>query len=154
MNQEPVAHGAGNIVTAARGDVRLFDRGIDYAALAARHGSPLLVLDCNVLRQQYRALAAALPGVRLHYAIKALPEVAAIATLAEEGAHFDIASQGEIELLRQAGVGPRQTIHTHPIKRPRDIVAALRAGVTTFVADNANEFSSIVSQRCVPRLKY
>ena len=147
MNQEPVAHGAGNIVTAARGDVRLFDRGIDYAALAARHGSPLLVLDCNVLRQQYRALAAALPGVRLHYAIKALPEVAAIATLAEEGAHFDIASQGEIELLRQAGVGPRQTIHTHPIKRPRDIVAALRAGVTTFVADNAAEIDKLARFR-------
>ena len=134
-------------VIAARGDVRLFDRGVDYAALAAQHGSPLLVLDCNVLRQQFRALSAALPNVTLHYAIKALPEVPAIATLAEEGAHFDIASQGEIELLRGAGVGPRQTIHTHPIKRPRDIVAALRAGVTTFVADNANELEKLARFR-------
>ena len=33
--------------------------------LAARHGTPLLVVDCAVVRRQYRALAAALPGVEL-----------------------------------------------------------------------------------------
>ena len=147
MSEERSTSAADRLIVAARGDVRLFDRGLDYAALAAQHGSPLLVLDCNVLRLQYRALAAALPNVTLHYAIKALPEVSAIATLAEEGAHFDIASQGEVELLRAAGVGPRQTIHTHPIKRHRDIVAALRAGVTTFVADNASEIDKLARYR-------
>ena len=82
--------------------VHAFDRGLDWHALAAAHGAPLLVLDCDVLRQQYRALSAALPGVAIHYAIKALPELAAISTLADEGACFEIASQGEIELLRSA----------------------------------------------------
>ena len=119
----------------------------DWKALAAGHGVPLLVLDCDVLRQQYRALAAALPGVQIHYAIKALPEPAAISTLADEGARFEIASQGEIELLRTAGVSPLKTIHTHPIKRPRDIVAALRYGCTTFVVDNALEIDKLTRFR-------
>jgi ornithine decarboxylase len=127
--------------------LHVFDRGLDWAALARKHGAPLLVLDCDVLRQQYRALAAALPGVAIHYAIKALPELAAIATLADEGARFDIASQGEIELLRSAGVSPLRTIHTHPIKRPRDIVAALRYGCTTFVVDNAHEIDKLARYR-------
>ncbi len=127
--------------------VHVFDRGLDWNALAAAHGAPLLVLDCDVLRQQYRALAAALPGVQIHYAIKALPELAAISTLADEGARFEIASQGEIELLRNAGVSPLKTIHTHPIKRPRDIVAALRYGCTTFVVDNALEIDKLARFR-------
>ena len=42
-------------------------------AIAAEHGSPLLLVDCEVIRRQYRALAAALPGVDLHYALKPLP---------------------------------------------------------------------------------
>ena len=35
-------------------------------ALATQFGSPLFVIDCERLRRQYRALAAALPGVDLH----------------------------------------------------------------------------------------
>ncbi len=40
--------------------------------LVQEHGSPLLILDCDRLRRQYRALIDALPGVAMYYAIKAL----------------------------------------------------------------------------------
>ena len=33
----------------------------DFRSLAARFGSPLLVIDCEAVRRQYRRLAAALP---------------------------------------------------------------------------------------------
>lgn len=122
-------------------------REMEGARWVEQHGWPLLVLDCGVLRARYRSLADALPGVRLHYAIKALPEVAAIESLAQQGAHFEIASEGAIHLLRAAGVGPRRTIHTHPIKRPRDVVAALRFGITTFVVDNAHEIDEMIGFR-------
>jgi len=36
----------------------------------AEFGSPLLIVDCARVRGQYRALARALPGVDLHYALK------------------------------------------------------------------------------------
>ena len=54
--------------------------------LVAQHGSPLLVLDCDVLRRRYRELCAALPGVGLYYAIKSLPHRDAVAALLAEGA--------------------------------------------------------------------
>lgn len=109
------------------------------AGLVGRFGSPLLILDCNVLRQQYRALARALPGVDLHYALKPWPERAVVETLAAEGSWFDLATSGEVKLVRQAGIDPARCIHTHPIKRDTDIRAALEFGVTTFVADNPDE---------------
>ena len=111
------------------------------AALVRRFGSPLLVVDCDVVRRQYRRLAAALPGVDLHYALKPLPERAVVETLAAEGAWFDLATTGEVELVQQAGIPASRCIHTHPIKRDADIRAALDFGVTTFVADNPDEVS-------------
>ena len=115
--------------------------------LAARFGSPLLVVDCEQVRRQYRALRAALPGVDLHYALKPLPHASVVATLRDEGAFFDLATTGEVELVKAQGVGPERCIHTHPIKRDSDIRDALRFGVTTFVVDNPDEIRKFVRYR-------
>lgn len=109
------------------------------AGLAARHGTPLLVIDCETIRRQYRSLSAALPGVGLFYALKPLPDAAVVATLRALGAGFDVATTGEIELIRSQRVAAGRCIHTHPIKRDADIRAALRFGIRTFVADNPDE---------------
>ena len=58
-------------------------RGPDFRALIAQHGSPLLLLDCAVVRRQYQSLQAALPGVGLFYALKPLPHPAVVAELRE-----------------------------------------------------------------------
>ena len=46
--------------------------------LVKRYGSPLFVIDAARIRVQYRRLAAALPHVDLHYALKPLPHAAVI----------------------------------------------------------------------------
>jgi ornithine decarboxylase len=117
------------------------------AGLASRHGTPLLVIDCDAIRRQYASLAAALPGVDFYYALKPLPHADAVATLAELGSGFDVATTGEISLVRAQGVAAERCIHTHPIKRDADIRAALRFGIRTFVADNADEIAKFVPHR-------
>jgi len=119
----------------------------EIRALAARFGSPLLVVDCEQVRRQYHALKAALPGVDLHYALKPLPHAAVVATLRDEGAFFDLATTGEVELVKAQGIPADRCIHTHPIKRDSDIRDALRYGVTTFVADNPDEIKKFVRYR-------
>lgn len=115
-----------------------------FREILQAHGSPLLILDCNTAREQCRALRRALPQVDLYYAVKALPNLDLMAVLHDEGTGFDIASTGEIDALRQIGITSRRTIHTHPIKRDRDIRDALRYGCTTFVVDNAEELLKFV----------
>ena len=119
----------------------------DLEALVARHGSPLLLVDCDVVRERYRRLARALPGVDLHYALKPLPDAAVVAALKDIGGYFDLASGGEVDLVRSVGVDPDRCIHTHPIKRDADIREALRFGVRTFVADNPDELGKFVRHR-------
>ena len=111
----------------------------EVARLAATFGSPLLIIDCERARAQYRRLAAALPGVNLHYALKPLPAPVVVAALGAVGAFFDLATSGEIDVVRSQAIAPGRCIHTHPIKRERDIRDALEYGVTTFVADNPDE---------------
>ena len=115
--------------------------------MVVRYGSPLLVIDAERVRRQYHRLRAALPGVDLHYALKPLPHSSLITTLMAEGAFFDLATNGEVELVRRLGVPPERCIHTHPIKRDSDIRTALSFGVTRFVADNPDELRKFVPFR-------
>lgn len=112
-----------------------------FRQLVEAHGSPLMVLDCDALRAKYHELSAALPNVGLYYAIKSLPHPDALATLAAEGAGFDVATTGELNLLRGIGADPAATIHTHPIKRDQDIRDALEFGCNVFVVDNIDELA-------------
>jgi ornithine decarboxylase len=115
--------------------------------LVARYGSPLLIIDAERVRRQFRLLAAALPGVDLHYALKPLPQAAVIRTLHQEGAYFDLATNGEVDLVRRLSIEAARCIHTHPIKREGDIRCALAYGVTTFVVDNPDELRKFVKFR-------
>jgi ornithine decarboxylase len=107
--------------------------------LGAEFGSPLLIIDCQRVREQYRRLHKALPGVDLHYALKPLPHPAVVETITELGGWLDLATTGEAQLVTQLGIDPGRCIHTHPIKRDIDIRNALHLGVKIFVADNPDE---------------
>ena len=129
-----------------------FVSGIDYRGLVAQYGSPLLVLDQAAVRHQYRSLVAALPGVTLHYALKPLPHMGVIDVLKSEGASFDLATNGEVDLMREAQINPNECIHTHPIKRDSDIRYALDYGCNTFVFDNPVELQKFVDYKDQARL--
>jgi ornithine decarboxylase len=115
--------------------------------LVKRYGSPLFIIDAERVRVQYRRLAAALPMVELYYALKPLPQEAVIRTLHEEGACFDLATNGEVDLVQRLGIAAERCIHTHPIKRESDIRTALDFGVNRFVVDNPDELRKFIKFR-------
>jgi ornithine decarboxylase len=118
-----------------------------FSTLAATHGTPILLLSEHRLRDSFRRLSAALPHVDLYYAVKsnAAPEI--ISILKTEGAYFDVVSNGEIDLVREAGVIPDRCLHTHPIHRDEDIRYALEFGITLFVIDNEAEIPKFLPYR-------
>lgn len=125
-------------------------------AAIALHGTPVLLLQTERVRAQYRRLRAALPFVDFHFAVKALAHEGVLETLAEEGCGFDVATGEELALLDRVPRG--RIIHTHPIKKPAEIAEAIDAGVRTFVIDNEIELAKFIGApsdvRLLVRLAY
>ena len=80
----------------------IFSR-LETMARVASFDRPTLILDIEKVAENYRALAAGLGRAHIHYAVKANPHTAVIARLVDEGAHFDAASKGEIQLCLSEG---------------------------------------------------
>lgn len=101
------------------------------ALVAEADDTPLFVYSRARLDARVAELRAALPErVGLNYAVKANPFPPVIAHMAGLVDGFDIASQGELELVRAAGIDGARVSFAGPGKRDRELEAAIRAGVT------------------------
>src|SRR3974390_1014042 len=63
--------------------------------LARKHGTPLVVVDHKVLRENYAEFRRCLPRVQVYYAVKANSDPAIVQTVYDAGASFDVASVAE-----------------------------------------------------------
>ena len=120
-----------------------FDRA-SLEELVAKHETPFMVLDLSEVEYQYKSLQAALPGVKLFYALKALSHPELIKRLKSLGSHFDLATSGEVDLVESLGIKGNQCIHTHPIKKDKEIKRALEFGCNRFVVDNLEELKKFI----------
>ncbi|KQX07861.1 MULTISPECIES: type III PLP-dependent enzyme [unclassified Leifsonia] len=126
-----------------RVELARYSAAIGLPGIVRRHGSPLLVLDVARVREQLDLLRRELPGAQVHFATKALPHPAVVRTIELAGASFEVASRGEIALLRNTGVDVGRTLHTHPIRSRADVADSYGSGIRRFVVDNPGELSKL-----------
>jgi ornithine decarboxylase len=108
-----------------------------------REDGPCLVLDLEVVRDNYLTFAKAWPDTRVFYAVKANPDPQILDLLARLGSSFDTASVTEIELALTAGASPDRISFGNTIKRERDIARAYALGVRLFAVDCEAEVEKI-----------
>jgi len=108
-----------------------------------RDDGPCLVVDLDVVRENYHSFAGALPDSRVFYAVKANPAPELLALLAALGSCFDTASVAEIEMVLTAGATPDRISFGNTIKKERDIARAFALGVRLFAVDCQAEVEKI-----------
>jgi ornithine decarboxylase len=81
-----------------------------------REDGPCLVVDLDVVRDNYLAFAKSLPDTRVFYAVKANPSPEVLTLLASLGSSFDTASVPEIEMVLAAGAGADRISYGNTIK--------------------------------------
>jgi len=112
---------------------------------------PCLVVDLDVVRDNYNAFARALPDTRVFYAVKANPAPEVLSLLASLGSCFDAASINEIEMVLAAGAPAERISFGNTIKKERDITRAHALGVRVFAVDCLPEVEKVA--RAAPGTK-
>ena len=121
-------------------------------ALAAQHGTPVVVIDHDILRRNYAEFKRHLPQVQAYYAVKANPAPEIVRTLYRAGASFDVASLPEFMLVYEnvRHLPPRaqqdfiwdKIIYANPTK-PKETLRALDQYKPLVTYDNVNELKKI-----------
>ncbi|HZL40105.1 MAG TPA: type III PLP-dependent enzyme [Pseudolabrys sp.] len=112
---------------------------------------PCLVVDLDVVKDNYNAFAKALPDTRVFYAVKANPAPEVLGLLAKLGSCFDTASIAEIELVLAAGATPDRISYGNTIKKERDVARAFALGVRLYAVDCKAEVDKVA--RAAPSSK-
>jgi ornithine decarboxylase len=125
-----------------------------------RDSSPIILIDHQVIRDNFERFRKALPRIDPYYAVKANPEPEIIRTLYKLGAGFDIASSAEYKLVDNNAMGTLQevdrfmeerVIYANPVKPPKSLIRLEKANIQmTF--DNFRELDKIRKYCLNPRL--
>jgi ornithine decarboxylase len=121
-------------------------------ALAEEHGTPVLIIDHDELRRNFRAFRRHLPRVQPYFAVKAGADPAVVRTLFDEGSSFDVASMPEFDLVHEniKGMPARERqqwiwdkiIYANPIK-PVETLKKLDQYKPLVTFDNYDEIEKI-----------
>ena len=129
----------------------------ELLGVAKQHGTPVVVVDHNVIRRNYATFRKYLPKVQAYYAVKANPAPEIVRTLYQAGASFDVASLPEFMLVYKNvdHLPPKERqdyiwdkiIYANPIK-PKETLEALDQYKPLITYDNREELRKI--QRYAP----
>jgi len=124
----------------------------ELQSLAREHGTPLVVIDHDILRQNYASFKKHLPKVQAYFAVKANAEPAIVRTFYRAGASFDVASLPEFMLVyeniqhlpakEQQDFIWDKIIYANPTK-PKETLQALDRYKPLVTYDNPGELKKI-----------
>lgn len=115
--------------------------GVSLRAIAEAVGTPVYVYSAGHIREQYRALAAALAPVRhrICYSVKANGNLVILGMMRSLGAGVDIVSSGELARALAAGFTGADVVFSGVGKTADEMEAALQAGVGMINVESEEE---------------
>ena len=121
-------------------------------AIANKHGTPVVIIDHDVLRKNYAEFKKHLPKVQCYFAVKANPAPEIVRTLYKAGASFDVASLPEFMTvcanIKKLSAKAQQDfiwdkiIYANPTK-PKETLRTLDKYKPLVTYDNVNELKKI-----------
>ncbi|OLS12820.1 MAG: diaminopimelate decarboxylase LysA [Promethearchaeota archaeon CR_4] len=110
-------------------------------SLADKYGTPLYVINEDVIRKRYQALktafAKSVDAYRIHYAVKANASIAVLKILCQEQAYTDVVSPGELYLCLKAGFPPEKILYTGNNFTNEELRYAAETGVMINLDDSS-----------------
>lgn len=120
--------------------LRHLDRG--------RVETPVLLIDSDKVREKASLVGANIRNSRVFYAMKANPDPGILRLMDGLGLGFEVASEGELRMLKALRVAPERIITSNPVKSEKFLREAAKYGVRHFAYDSSEEVEKLA--RCVP----
>lgn len=124
-----------------------WDKVLNYIALSDEP-PPYLLLDKEVIKEKVSVIGKNIKNSKVFYAVKANPDIEVLRFLNSLGTGFEIASEGELQILASLGVEPERIITSNPIKTFKFLEYAVDYGINYFAYDSVVEVEKLV--RYVP----
>lgn len=123
----------------------LFVEECSVNELANKHSTPLFIYSKAAIKQNWQQFS--LPEYQdkhlVCYAVKANSNISILSLLAQQGAGFDVVSQGELARVIAAGGDPKRTIFSGVGKKSSEISYALKKGIFCFNVESEPELYRI-----------
>jgi ornithine decarboxylase len=105
--------------------------------------TPFLLVDKDKVREKTAQIGRYIENAQVFYAVKANPDIAILRYLNRLKMNFEIASEGELEILSSIGVRPSRIISSNPVKSLKFLRKAASLGVHSFSFDSEDEISKL-----------
>jgi len=105
--------------------------------------TPFLICDLEIIRQNYHRISKSISNVEVFYAMKANDHKEITSTLLAEGASFEIASEGELNQMKEFKVPPKRIACFNPVKQASFIRSLRDYGVKLLAFDSTSEVDKI-----------
>jgi ornithine decarboxylase len=102
-----------------------------------------LLIDKEVIREKVSAIGKNIKNSKVFYAVKANPDVEVLRFLNTLGIGFEIASEGELQILASLGVDPERIITSNPMKTFKFLEQAVDYGINYFAYDSTVEVEKL-----------
>jgi len=119
-----------------------WNKVLNYIALSDEL-PPYLLMDKEVVKEKVSVIGKNIKNSKVFYAVKANPDVEVLRFLNSLGTGFEIASEGELQILASLGVEPERIITSNPIKTFKFLEQAVDYGVNYFAYDSMVEVEKL-----------
>lgn len=121
---------------------KTWNKVLNYIA-SSDESPPYLLIDREVVREKVSTIGKNIRNARVFYAVKANPDIEVLKFLNNMGVGFEIASEGELQILASIGVGPERIISSNPVKTLKFLEKAVPYGVNRFAYDSVAEVDKL-----------
>jgi len=121
---------------------KTWNKVLDYIALSDET-PPYLLMDRDLVAEKVSLIGKGIRNSRTYYAVKANPDKEVLKLLNGLGTGFEIASEGELQILAELGVGPERIITSNPVKTFKFLEQAVDYGLRYFAFDSAVEVDKL-----------
>ncbi|HAK89208.1 MAG TPA: type III PLP-dependent enzyme [Nitrospiraceae bacterium] len=119
-----------------------WNKVLNYIALSDEE-PPYLLMDKKIVQDKVSIIGKNIRNSRVFYAVKANPDIEVIKLVNPLGVGFEIASEGELQLLASINVEPERIITSNPVKTFKFLEQAVEYGVKYYAYDSFAEVDKL-----------